>query len=118
VNAIEQWAEMARIEQARRWAIDGKPQVNMRPFRHGPTGMVEEKTIEMMRALTEPMASDDLADAVGITCKSVGNRMSGLLSLGWVQVVGKKARTRRGGGRLVNVWDLTKAGREFINANS
>jgi CRP-like cAMP-binding protein len=119
MSALELWAEMARAEQARRWAIDGRPQSNMRKLRHGPTGLVDEKTFEMMQAMKGPIATDDLAEAVGITCKSVGNRMSNLRNLGWVRVVGKKARpVQSGGARLVNVWDLTKAGEDHIHANS
>lgn len=119
MNAIELWAEMARKEQARRWAIDGRPQVNMRPLRHGPAGAVEEKTLDMMRAMEGQIATDDLAEACGLTCKSVGNRMSNLLNLGWVRMVGKKQRpVRTGGARQVNIWELTQAGREFVDANS
>lgn len=118
-EALQQWMELAKVEQARRWANDGKPHSQMRPLRHGPSGWVDKKTFEMMRAMESPIATDDLAEATGLTCKSVGNRMSNLRNLGWVQMVGKKARpVQRGGARMVNVWELTTAGREFVDANT
>lgn len=107
------WRMMAERENAARIARDGNSGKHRDP--NQPTGLVEEKTLEMMRAMIEPRATDELGQLVGITNKSVSNRMHNLRMLGWVEVVGL---VHRGPGRRLNIWQLTEAGRGKINADS
>lgn len=105
-------ASVAPKENAARLARDGSPGYKQGESKCPQT--VEEKTYEMMRAMIEPTASNVLAERVGITAKSVANRMHGLKALGWVRMVGRANRPETGG--IVNVWALTEAGREKIGA--
>lgn len=111
LTPYQKWQALAEIENRARVDRDGNSGKPRDP--NQPTGAVDEKTIEMMRAMIEPISTDELAAAVGITNKSVGNRMHGLKNLGWAERVGE---VNRGAGRRLNIWALTEAGRGKINA--
>jgi DNA-binding MarR family transcriptional regulator len=115
LTPYQRWVELAAIENAARWKHDGRTFHAMGGGSDKKTGDVEEITIAILRDLArKPCATDELGELHGITTKSANNRTTSLQNRGWIKQAGTVARKSTHGGRRVNVWAITPAGREWL----